>query len=115
MTTVAPHVDEPPVVASTSCTAPTLTSSSHPVSNLSGPIQPLESKTPRFHDIDGDADSEDDIPLSVLSKLTDDENDSRAAMSNGTKRIRSSSPPVVEEANRSKRRNVSFVCKRFLF
>lgn len=86
--------------------------SSHPVSNLLGPVQqPLESKTPRFHDIGGDEDSEDDIPLSVLSKLTDDEGNNRAAMSNGTKRVRSSSPPVVEEPDRSKRRNVSFIYK----
>jgi hypothetical protein len=109
MTTGAPHVDEPPVVG------PTLTSSSHPVSTLSGPVHSLESKAPRFHDIDGDADSEDDIPLSVLSKLTDEEGDNRASMSNGIKRVRSSSPPVVEEPNRSKRRNVSFVYKRFPF
>jgi len=113
MTTAAPHVDEPPVVASTSCAAPTLTPSSHPVSNLPGPLESLQLKTPRFHDIDGDADSEDDIPLSLLSKLTEDENDSRAATSNGTKRVRSSSPPVIEDPNRSKRRNVSAIYRRF--
>ncbi|KIM39487.1 hypothetical protein M413DRAFT_29217 [Hebeloma cylindrosporum] len=101
----APHVDEPPIVASTSCAAPTLTLSSHSVSNLSVCVEHLESTASRFHDIDGDEDSEDDIPLSVLSKLTDEEDNNRAAMSNRTKRLRSPTPPVVEEPNRSKRRN----------
>ena len=56
-------------------------------------------------------DSEDDIPLFVHRKLTDDEGDSYTAMRNGTKRVCSLLPPVIEEPNHSKRRNVSFVYK----
>jgi hypothetical protein len=75
----------------------------------SDPIQFPEPKTLQLHDEDANADSEDDVPLSMLSKAADDEDDGREAMNNGMKRMRSPSPPTVEEANRSKRRNVSFL------
>jgi len=93
----APHIDEFLHIPSTSRPAPI---------SMPTPVQYPEPKTPQIHNEDANADSEDDTPLSMLSKVTDDEDNGPGAMNNGTKRMRSPSPPVFE-ANRSKRRNVS--------
>lgn len=67
----------------------------------------VPSKSKNHPDHEMDADSEDDIPLSELSRMADPAiagEDERISK----KRTRPASPPAPEEPNHSKRRTASF-------
>ncbi|KAF8962406.1 hypothetical protein BDZ97DRAFT_1824897 [Flammula alnicola] len=78
------------------------TSISHSDSKLSVPANLANPKVAQFHNLD--ADSDDDIPLSELSRLPSSDREGEEGQRTGTKRLRSPSPPAADEPSHSKRR-----------